>query len=73
MSIGSLGTWELIVILLIVVLVFGSSRIPALAAALGGTIKQFKRGLSGPEPPSADNDVDEQTRRGSEPPKRADT
>lgn len=45
MGIGTLGPAELIVILLIVLLVFGGSRISALASALGGSIRQFKKGL----------------------------
>jgi sec-independent protein translocase protein TatA len=56
MGIGSLGTWELVVILLIVVLLFGGSRIPALAAAVGSTIKQFKKGLTDPGPRAPNDD-----------------
>jgi|Kansoi400Nextera_1026152.scaffolds.fasta_scaffold03483_2 sec-independent protein translocase protein TatA len=45
MSIGSLGAPELIVILLIVILLFGATRIPALGAALGSGIRRFREGL----------------------------
>lgn len=56
MGIGSLGTAELIVILIIVVLLFGTTRIPMLASSLGSTIRQFKKGLSGPQGQGSDGD-----------------
>jgi sec-independent protein translocase protein TatA len=40
-----LGMAELVVILLIVVLMFGGSKIPKLGASLGESIKNFKKGM----------------------------
>ncbi len=40
---GSLGTPELIVILIIVLLLFGAAKLPQLGAAMGKTIKNFKQ------------------------------
>lgn len=40
------GYKELILILLIVLVVFGGSRLPALAEGLAKSIKAFKRGMS---------------------------
>ena len=37
------GTGELVVILLIVLLLFGASRLPQIAKALGRSIKEFKK------------------------------
>ena len=37
------GMGELIVILLIILLLFGASRLPAIARALGKSIKEFKK------------------------------
>jgi sec-independent protein translocase protein TatA len=42
----NIGFSELIVILLILVLVFGASRLPALGEAVGRTIRSFKRGIA---------------------------
>lgn len=42
---GSLGTTELIIILIVVLVVFGGSQLPKLARSLGQAQKEFKDGL----------------------------
>ena len=42
----NLGLSELIVIFMILLLVFGASRLPALGEGLGRTIRGFKKGMS---------------------------
>ena len=42
-----IGTQELIIIALIVLLLFGASRIPALMRSLGSGVKDFKEGMEG--------------------------
>lgn len=44
-----LGIQELLLILLIVVLIFGTSRIPELGRGLGEGIRNFKKGMKGEE------------------------
>ena len=39
---GTLGTPELIIILVILLLIFGASKLPQLGGAMGKTIKSFK-------------------------------
>lgn len=46
---GSLGFPEILLILLIVVLIFGTSRIPELGRGLGEGIRNFKRAVGGKE------------------------
>ncbi len=41
-----LGTTELIIILVIVLLLFGSSRLPSLAKGMGESIRNFKKAVS---------------------------
>lgn len=41
-----LGYQELLLILLIIVVIFGASRIPELARSLGSSIKEFKKGAA---------------------------
>jgi sec-independent protein translocase protein TatA len=44
---GSLGVPELLVIFVILLLLFGASKIPQLGKGLGEGIKNFKKGLRG--------------------------
>jgi len=44
---GSLGTTELLVILAIVLLVFGASKLPALGRGMGQSIREFRTSLAG--------------------------
>lgn len=39
---GTLGTPELIIILIILVLIFGATKLPQLGSAMGKTIRNFK-------------------------------
>lgn len=41
---GKLGTSELLIIFVIILLVFGPSKLPALAKSMGQAIKEFKKG-----------------------------
>lgn len=52
----NLGTPELLVILVIVLLVFGGARLPKLARSLGQAQKEFKEGLTDA---SEDDDADD--------------
>ncbi|MDQ4132886.1 MAG: twin-arginine translocase TatA/TatE family subunit [Actinomycetota bacterium] len=43
------GVTELLILLAIIVLLFGASRIPKLARSLGQASKEFKKGSTDPE------------------------
>lgn len=43
-----LGTSELVIVLLIIVVVFGSTKLPQLGDGLGRAIKNFKRAVTNP-------------------------
>ena len=47
---GSIGAPELIIILIVVLLLFGSTRLPKLARSLGQAQKEFKTGLKDETP-----------------------
>ena len=50
------GTWEWLIILAVVVLLFGGSKLPKLGGALGESIKNFRRGIGeGNSPAAAEN------------------
>ena len=44
-----LGTWEIILIVLIILLIFGGKKIPELMRGLGKGVKSFKDGVNGKE------------------------
>lgn len=44
--IGGLGPTELIIVLVILLLLFGGSRLPSLAKGLGESIRSFKTGIN---------------------------
>ena len=42
-----LGTWEIILIALVVLLIFGGKKIPELMHGLGKGVRSFKDGING--------------------------
>ncbi len=44
-----LGTWEIIIIVLAILLLFGGKKIPELMKGLGKGVKSFKDGVNGIE------------------------
>jgi sec-independent protein translocase protein TatA len=40
------GGWELIIILVIVLILFGANRLPQLAKGMGESIRNFKTGMA---------------------------
>jgi sec-independent protein translocase protein TatA len=47
---GRIGIWELVVIALIAILLFGAGRIADIGKGLGEGIKNFKKGIKDEEP-----------------------
>jgi len=45
-AVFGLGYQELLLILLIVLVLFGASRLPELARSLGSSVKEFKKGVA---------------------------
>ncbi|MGH1374225.1 MAG: twin-arginine translocase TatA/TatE family subunit [Cellvibrionaceae bacterium] len=46
MGIGGIGIWQLLIILVIVLMLFGTKRLRGLGGDLGGAIKGFKKAVS---------------------------
>ena len=44
---GGLRGWEILLIVVVIVMLFGASRLPALGSSIGSFVKNLKKGLSG--------------------------
>jgi len=73
MGIGGISIWQLLIILLIVVLLFGTKKLRNMGGDLGSAIKNFRQSVKNPdgEEEGTDND-DTQRREGEEIPKVED-
>lgn len=45
MRIGPLGIWELLIILVVVLLIFGPRRLPEMAKGIGQSVREFRKGI----------------------------
>lgn len=45
MGLGGISIWQLLIILLIVVLIFGTKRLKTLGGDLGGALKSFRKAM----------------------------
>lgn len=48
------GPWQIVIVLLVIVLIFGSKRLPEIARSIGRSASEFKRGQregETPDPP----------------------
>ncbi len=71
MGIGGISIWQLLIILVIVMLLFGTKRLRGLGSDLGSAIKGFRKGMTHEEPekleadppePMASEQADEKTK-----------
>ena len=46
MGLGGISIWQLLIILVIVVLIFGTKRLKGMGSDLGGAVKGFKDSMS---------------------------
>lgn len=46
MGIGGISIWQLLIVLLIVVLLFGTKKLKGIGGDLGGAVKGFKKALN---------------------------
>jgi len=58
---GNFGMGELLVILIIVLLLFGGSKIPQLMKGLGQGVSEFKKGMREGDQPTTDDKKDSKT------------
>lgn len=49
MGLGGISIWQLLIILVIVVVIFGTKRLSSLGSDLGGAVKGFRKAMSDSE------------------------
>ena len=59
MGIGGIGIWQLLIILLIVVMLFGTKKLRNLGSDLGGALKGFKTAMKEDEEDESEEESDE--------------
>jgi len=59
---GPFNGWEILIILLVVLLIFGPGRLGELGKSLGEGIRNFKKALSGEEETKNQNKEKEETK-----------
>ena len=57
MGIGGISIWQLLIILVIVLLLFGTKRLKTLGGDLGGAIKGFKKAITEENKTKAEQDA----------------
>ncbi|MEX2470452.1 MAG: Sec-independent protein translocase subunit TatA [Pseudohongiellaceae bacterium] len=57
MGVGGIGIWQLLIVLLIVVMLFGTKKLRNLGSDLGGALKGFKTAIKDDD--QKDEDLDE--------------
>ena len=55
MGVGGISIWQLLIILVIVIMIFGTKRLKSLGSDLGGAVKGFRKSLQ--ENPSEDTNL----------------
>ncbi len=63
MQLLNIGTTEIILIVLIVLLLFGGRKIPELMKGLGKGVKSFKDGVNGVEDPNEKKELEKETKK----------
>jgi len=54
MGLGGISIWQLLIILVIVMLIFGTKRLKSLGGDLGGAIKSFRKAMDTDKEADAD-------------------
>lgn len=55
-GIGGLGPWELAIVLVIVLVVFGAGKLPNVGSSVGQALKNFKKAMKDETPPPNDTE-----------------
>jgi sec-independent protein translocase protein TatA len=59
---GGIGVTELIIVLVIVLVIFGPKRLPAMGRSLGSGMREFKNSITGKDKDDEDDEDEDQER-----------
>lgn len=63
-----IGTQEILIIFLLILLIFGAKKLPSIGSGLGKAIRNFKQGVSEPDEiditPGKNNDTNNEKKEG---------
>jgi sec-independent protein translocase protein TatA len=62
---GSFSIWHWLIVLVIVLLIFGTKKLRNIGTDLGGAVKGFKDGMRGDEPAKPDSQITSSTSAGN--------
>jgi sec-independent protein translocase protein TatA len=65
---GEIVGWEALLVVLVIALLFGSSKLPSLARSLGEASREFKKGVSEHAPEAGDPEAGDEAKKPSTPP-----
>ena len=63
MGLGGISIWQLLIILLIVVMIFGTKRLKNIGSDLGGAIKGFKKSMEDEDTGEGENKEQQQLKK----------
>ena len=61
MGLGGISIWQLLIVLAIIVLLFGTKKLRGMGGDLGGAVKGFKKAMSDEKPTETDSPEQIQT------------
>jgi len=63
MGLGGIGIWQLVIILVIVVMLFGTKKLRNLGTDLGGALKGFKSAMKDDNAKDSDDEEDDSVKK----------
>lgn len=67
MGIGNISIWQLLIVLLIVVLIFGTKRLRGMGSDLGSAIRDFRKGVRDSEDTDSEPDAKSAAKESDDP------
>ncbi len=63
MGLGGISMWQLLIVLLIVVMIFGTKRLKSIGGDLGGALKSFRKAMDTDDKETDDKETGDEPER----------